>query len=80
MTRRAGLDRTVVIEDAVRLVDEDGLEQFSLTWLAEDPDVKMPLLYNHISGLPGLKDALTKYGLRETLFWHTRRDNKHCNR
>ncbi len=27
MIRRAGLDRMTVIEDAVRLVDEDGLEK-----------------------------------------------------
>lgn len=56
-----------VIEDAVRLVDEDGLEQLSLARLAERLDVKVPSLYNHVAGLPGLKNALAKYGLRELL-------------
>lgn len=68
MTRRAGLDRAAVIEEAIRLVDEDGLEHLSLARLAERLDVKVPSLYNHVDGLAGLKNALTKYCLRELLF------------
>ncbi len=72
MTRRAGLDRMAVIKDAVRLVDEDGLEQLSLARLAEHLEVKVPSLYNHVAGLPGLKSALAKYCLRELLDQLTR--------
>lgn len=72
MTRRAGLDKLAVIEDAVRLVDEEGLEQLSLARLAERLDVKVPSLYNHVAGLPGLKSALAKYCLRELLGHLTR--------
>lgn len=61
-----------MIEDAVRLVDEDGLEQLSLARLAERLDVKVPSLYNHVAGLPGLKDALAKHCLRELLGHLTR--------
>src|SRR5581483_684298 len=65
MTRRAGLDKAAVIEAAVRLIDEEGLEQLSLGSLAERLGVRVPSLYNHVAGLPGLKRDLAIYCLRE---------------
>ena len=67
MTRRAGLDKAAVLEDAVKLVDEEGLEQLSLGRLAERLGVRVPSLYNHVAGLPGLKRDLAVYCLRELL-------------
>lgn len=65
MTRRAGIDKLAVIEDAVRLVDEDGFEQLSLGRLAERLGVRVPSLYNHVAGLPGLRRDLAIYSLRD---------------
>lgn len=65
MTRRAGLDKVAVIEEAIRLIDEEGLEQLSLGRLAERLGVRVPSLYNHINGLSGLKRDLAVYCLRE---------------
>jgi AcrR family transcriptional regulator len=72
MTRRAGLDKAAVLEDAVRLVDEERLEQLSLGRLAERLGVRVPSLYNHVAGLPGLRRDLAIYCLRELLGHLTR--------
>ncbi len=67
MSRRAGLDQASVVEAAARLVDEEGIEQLSLGRLAERLGVRVPSLYNHVAGLPGLKHDLALYCLRELL-------------
>lgn len=67
MTRRAGLDKVAVIEEAARLIDEEGLEQLSFGHLAERLGVRVPSLYNHVAGLPGLKRDLAVYCLRDLL-------------
>ncbi len=72
MTRRAGLDKASVIEEAVKLIDEGGLEQLSLGRLADRLGVKVPSLYNHVAGLTGLRRDLTVYCLRELLGYLTR--------
>jgi AcrR family transcriptional regulator len=72
MTRRAGLDKASVVEEAARLVDEEGIEQLSLGRLAERLGVRTPSLYNHVAGLPGLKHELALFCLRELLARLTR--------
>jgi len=72
MTRRAGLDKVAVIEEAARLIDEEGIERLSLGRLAERLGVRVPSLYNHVTGLPGLKRDLAIYCLRELLSRLTR--------
>jgi AcrR family transcriptional regulator len=59
------LDQTSVVEAAVKLVDEEGLEQLTLGRLAERLNVKTPSLYNHVAGLPGLRHDLMLYCLRD---------------
>jgi AcrR family transcriptional regulator len=72
MTRRAGLDKATVIEEAVKLVDEEGLEQLALGRLAERLGVRVPSLYNHVAGQAGLRRDLALYCLRELLGHLTR--------
>ena len=67
MSHRAGLDQASVVEAAVKLIDEEGIEQLSLGRLAERLGVRTPSLYNHIAGLPGLKHDLALYCLRDVL-------------
>ena len=67
MSRRAGLDQATVVEEAAKLVDEEGIEQLSLGRLAERLGVRTPSLYNHVAGLPGLKHDLALYCLRDVL-------------
>ena len=67
MSHRAGLDQASVVEAAVKLVDEEGIDQLSLGRLAERLGVRTPSLYNHVAGLPGLKHDLTLYCLHDLL-------------
>jgi AcrR family transcriptional regulator len=67
MSHRVGLDQASVVEAAVKLIDEEGLDRLSLGRLAERLGVRTPSLYNHIAGLPGLKHDLALYCLRDLL-------------
>jgi AcrR family transcriptional regulator len=61
------LDRARVIQEAARLIDEERLDHLSLGRLAARLGVRVPSLYNHIAGLPGLKRDLALYCLRDLL-------------
>lgn len=65
MSPRAGLNRAAVVEAAAALADEEGLEELSLADLAKRLGIRKPSLYNHISGLTGLRRELALMGLRE---------------
>jgi AcrR family transcriptional regulator len=58
MSQRARLDKSVVVDAAVDLVNLEGIEGLTLTRLAKKLGVQTPSLYNHIDGLPGLKREL----------------------
>ncbi|GHO58486.1 TetR/AcrR family transcriptional regulator [Ktedonobacter robiniae] len=65
MAHRMGLDKARVVEEAAKLVDEEGLEQLSLGRLAQRLGVRTPSLYNHVAGLPGLQRDLALYCAKE---------------
>ena len=67
MSHRIGLDSATVVEAAARLVDEEGIEQLTLSHLAKRLSIQTPSLYNHITSLSGLKHDLTLYCLRDLL-------------
>jgi AcrR family transcriptional regulator len=67
MSHRAGLDQAAVVAAGAKLVDEEGLDQLSLGRLAERLGIRTPSLYNHVTGLPGLKRDLALYCQRELL-------------
>ena len=67
MSHRVGLDKATVVEEAAKLVDEEGIEQLTLGRLAERLGVRTPSLYNHVAGLQGLKRVLALYCLRDLL-------------
>src|SRR5947209_19861028 len=67
MSPRAGLDQASVVKAAVKLVDEEGIEQLTLGRVAERLGISTPSLYNHVGGLPGLKHELTRYCLHGLL-------------
>jgi AcrR family transcriptional regulator len=67
MSHRVGLDQASVVEAAVKLIDEEGIEQLSLGRLAERLGVRTPSLYNHVAGLSGLKHDLALYCLHDLL-------------
>lgn len=67
MTRRAGLDRAQVVATAAVLADQHGLDSLTLAQVAAQLGVRLPSLYNHVDGLPGLRHELAVLGLRDIL-------------
>ncbi len=47
---------------AAQLTDENGLEQLTLARVAERLGIRIPSVYNHVKGLPGLLRELTILG------------------
>jgi AcrR family transcriptional regulator len=62
---RAGLDRAAVVRAAAALADADGPVAVSLARVADELGVRTPSLYNHVTGLDGLRRELALLGLRE---------------
>lgn len=69
MPRRTGpgLDRSVVVQAAVELVDSIGVDQLTLAQLAEHLGIRTPSLYNHVAGQAGLRRELTLWCVKELL-------------
>ncbi|WNR44460.1 TetR/AcrR family transcriptional regulator [Paenibacillus roseipurpureus] len=63
MASRQGLDEEAVVQAAIEIADQQGIEQLSLAALAAKLNIKTPSLYNHIKGLPNLRKQLSKRGL-----------------
>jgi AcrR family transcriptional regulator len=67
MARSVGLDRGQVVAAAADLADRHGLEQLTLAQVAAQLGVRLPSLYNHVAGLPGLRHELALLAGRELL-------------
>lgn len=62
---RAGLTPAIVVEEAVRLVDEVGLDRLTLASLAQRLGVALPSLYKHIRGLDALRQKVSAFATAE---------------
>lgn len=65
MSRRAGLDRASVVREAAVLADAGGFDAVTIPRLAGCLGVRPPSLYNHITGIDGLRRDLAVHGARE---------------
>ncbi|HEX6509125.1 MAG TPA: WHG domain-containing protein [Chloroflexota bacterium] len=65
MSHRAGLDRRTVVHAAAQLIDtaSSGLDELSLSAVAEQLGVRPPSLYKHVAGLSALQRDLSLLGL-----------------
>ncbi len=63
MPSKAGLNKAAVIQAAAALADTLGLEEVTLTALANRLKIRIPSLYNHIEGLTGLRRELALLSL-----------------
>ena len=62
MGRKAGINIDDVASSAATIADRDGLAAATLTAVASDLGIKTPSLYNHVTGLPGLRRLLAFRG------------------
>ncbi len=65
MAARKHIDRERVLQTAIVLADETGLEAVTLASVAEQLGIRIPSLYNHVQGLPGLRRDITLWGLQQ---------------
>ncbi len=64
MVTRVGLDIDKVVDSAIRLADKGGLEELTLSQVAQEVGVRTPSLYEHVEGLPGLQRAIRLRGFQ----------------
>lgn len=60
---RAGVDMDMIVKVTAVLVDERGIEAVTLKEISERLNIRSPSLYNHISGLPELKEKVSHYAM-----------------
>lgn len=65
---RQGIDYDTIIRTAAELADSEGYAQVTLASVAAALQVRTPSLYNHVKGLPGLRNGLALYSIRELGF------------
>jgi AcrR family transcriptional regulator len=63
MSPRIGLDLPTLLKAATEIADASGIEGVTLAELAKKLTIKTPSLYNHINGLPDLRNKLAIHGL-----------------
>ncbi|WP_414171486.1 hypothetical protein [Clavibacter tessellarius] len=62
---RAGLSRDAVVERASEMLDDAGSGPLQLQALAESLGVRVPSLYKHVDGMPGLQRGILLRGKAE---------------
>lgn len=62
MGRKAGITEADIAEAATVIADRDGLDAATLSAVARDLGIKTPSLYNHVSGLAGMRRMLAFHG------------------
>ncbi len=68
MVKRRQLNRKRVIAKAVELADKArDLDHLTLTALASSLDIRVPSLYNHVSSLEDLRQAMAEAAARELI-------------
>ena len=62
---RKGLNRQLVINAAIQLIEEKGYHNFSMRELADRLQVKTASLYNHVANMDALRSEIGYYGISE---------------
>ena len=65
MPRRAGLDKNGVVNAAVEIINNEGMDALTLNRLAGKLGIQPPSLYNHVDGMPGLMRELAMVNVHE---------------
>jgi AcrR family transcriptional regulator len=65
MPPKKRIDLQRVVQTAIRLANEYGLESVTLASVAEQLGIRIPSLYNHVAGLPGLRYQMSLWAVRQ---------------
>ena len=64
---RIGLDLPTVVQAAIEMANNEGIEAVTIAALAQKLHIRPPSLYNHINGLPELRRQLALAGIERML-------------
>jgi AcrR family transcriptional regulator len=64
MSDRKRIDQNLVVQTAIQIADANGWEAATLAAVADQFKIKIPSLYNHVSGLPGLQYLMSVWAAR----------------
>ncbi|PKO12235.1 MAG: TetR family transcriptional regulator [Chloroflexi bacterium HGW-Chloroflexi-10] len=67
MARSVGVTREKLITVAGQLADTHGLEHLTLAQVANELGIRVPSVYNHVDGIPGLHRELAILGGRQLM-------------
>ena len=62
---RSGVDMNKIVMLAAAITDEKGIEAVTLKEIGRQLNVSSPSLYNHIKGLPELKECVSHYAMKQ---------------
>lgn len=65
MPPKRGIDQAQVVQTAIEIANTQGFEAVTLAAVAERLGIRIPSLYNHVAGLPGLRAQMRLWGLRQ---------------
>ncbi|MCT2537491.1 WHG domain-containing protein [Aquibacillus koreensis] len=65
MSPRIGLSKQKVLEAAINIADDEGIEKVTMATIAKKLNIKPPSLYNHISSLSALKTEMALVGIQQ---------------
>ena len=65
MSVKRHIDQAQVVQIAVQLADANGFESVTLAAVAEKLGIRIPSLYNHVSGLPGLRYQMSLWAVSD---------------
>jgi len=60
---RTGVSTESIVKVAAEIADEKGFDAVTLKEISEKLNIRSPSLYNHISGLPELKEKVSHYAM-----------------
>jgi AcrR family transcriptional regulator len=63
--KKGHIDLERVVQVAVDLADRQSFDAVSLAKVAEELGIRIPSLYNYVTGLPGLRYQMALWGLRQ---------------
>lgn len=65
MSPRKNIDLERVVQTAIEIANEQGYEAVTLALVAEKLEIRVPSLYNHVAGLPGLRYQMRLWGTKQ---------------
>lgn len=64
MSPRIGLNFNELLKTAIQIVDNEGWDHLTISYLAKQLTIQPPSIYNHVKNLDELKNSIALYGIQ----------------